>query len=84
MAMTFITIKLPVFKQSYNQNTAESFNAIFERAKHGVHHYPIKKHLSRYLDEVGFCWNQRKPELKTTKTVKLKIVMKRLPALIMQ
>ncbi len=66
-----------------HNNTAESFNALLERAKQGVFHYLSKKHLSRYLHEVGFRWNQREPELKVTKAGKLKIVMKRLPALTM-
>jgi hypothetical protein len=66
-----------------HNNTAESFNAMLERAKHGVFHYLSKKHLSRYLHEIGFRWNQREPELKVTKKGKLKIVMKRLPALTM-
>jgi hypothetical protein len=66
-----------------HNNTAESFNAMLERAKQGVFHYLSKKHLSRYLHEIGFRWNQREPELKVTKKGKLKIVMKRLSALIM-
>ena len=66
-----------------HNNTAESFNALLERAKQGVFHYLSKKHLSRYLDEIGFRWNQREPELKVTKKGKLQIVMKRLPALSM-
>jgi hypothetical protein len=66
-----------------HNNTAESFNALLERAKQGVFHYLSKKHLSRYLHEVGFRWNQREPELKVTKAGKHKIVMKRLPALTM-
>lgn len=66
-----------------HNNTAESFNAVLERAKQGVFHHLSKEHLSRYLDEVGFRWNQREPELKITKNGKLKIVMKRLPALSM-
>jgi hypothetical protein len=64
-------------------NTAKSFNAILERAKQGVFHYLSKKHLSRYLNEIGFRWNQREPELKVSKKGKLTIVMKRLPALTM-
>jgi hypothetical protein len=59
-----------------HNNTAESFNAILERAKHGVFHYLSKKHLSRYLNEVGFRWNHRRPELKLTRKGKWKIVMK--------
>lgn len=66
-----------------HNNTAESFNAMLERAKLGVFHYLSKKHLSRYLDEIGFRWNQREPNLKITKKGKLEIVMKRLPALTM-
>ena len=66
-----------------HNNTAESFNAMLERAKQGVFHYLSKKHLSRYLHEIGFRWNQREPELKVTKKGELKIVMKRLSALIM-
>ena len=66
-----------------HNNTAESFNAILERAKYGVYHYLSKKHLTRYLDEVGFRWNQRIPEMKMTKTGKQKIIMKRLPPLTM-
>ncbi len=64
-----------------HNNTAESFNATLERAKIGVFHYLSKKHLSRYLHEVGFRWNQREPKLKVTKKGKFKIVMKRLPVL---
>ena len=56
---------------------------MLERAKQGVFHYLSKKHLSRYLHEIGFRWNQREPELKVTKKGELKIVMKRLPVLTM-
>ena len=66
-----------------HNNTAESFNAMLERAKQGVFHYLRKKHLSRYLHEVGFRWNQREPVLKVTKKGKLKIVMERLSVLTM-
>ncbi|MBW2249954.1 MAG: transposase [Deltaproteobacteria bacterium] len=65
-----------------HNNTAESFNAMLERAKQGVH-YLSKKHLSRYLHEIGFRWNQHEPELKVTQKGELKIVMKRLPVLTM-
>ena len=37
----------------YN-NTAESFNSLFERAKQGIFHYMSPKHLERYLDGIGF------------------------------
>ncbi len=66
-----------------HNNTAESFNAMLERAKQGVFHYLSKKHLSRYLHEIGFRWNQREPKLKVTQKGKHKIVMKRLPVLTM-
>ena len=56
---------------------------MLERAKQGVFHYLSKKHLSRYLHEIGFRWNQREPELKVTQKGELKIVMKRLPVLTM-
>ena len=64
-----------------HNNTAESFNAMLERAKQGVFHYMSKKHLSRYLHEVGFRWYQREQKLKVNKNGKLKIVMKRLPTI---
>jgi hypothetical protein len=41
-------------------NTAESFNAILERAKQGVFHYLSTRHLSRYIGEVAFRWNNYK------------------------
>jgi hypothetical protein len=66
-----------------HNNTAESFNAMLERAKQGVFHYLSQKHLTRYLHEIGFRWNQREPELKVTKKGELKIVMKRVSALTM-
>ncbi len=61
-----------------HNNTAESFSAIVERAKQGVFHYLSKKHLPRYLHEIGFRWDHRLPELKITKKGQLKIVMKRM------
>jgi hypothetical protein len=66
-----------------HNNTAESYNALLERSKHGFFHYLSKKHLSRCLHEVGLRWNQREPELKVTIAGKQRIVMKRLPALTM-
>jgi transposase-like protein len=44
-----------------HNNTAESFNAIVERAKFGVYHRLSKKHLQRYLNEIAFRWNHRQP-----------------------
>lgn len=64
-----------------HNNTAESFNAILERMKQGVFHYLSKKHLFRYLNEVGFRWNHRTPELKLTLKGKIKIVMKHMPVM---
>ena len=65
-----------------HNNTAESFSAILERAKQGVFHYLSKKHLSRYLHEIGFRWDHRIPELKLTKKGDLKLVMKPMSFLI--
>ena len=59
-----------------HNNTAESFSAILERAKQGVFHYLSRKHLSRYLHEIGFRWDHRIPEIKLTKKGELKLVMK--------
>jgi hypothetical protein len=64
-----------------HNNTAESFNAILERAKQGVFHYMSREHLSRYLDEVCFRWNHRLPELKQDKQGTLKIVMRPMPVI---
>ena len=44
-----------------HNNTAESFNAILERAKQGVFHWLSKDHLQRYINEVVFRWNHRQP-----------------------
>lgn len=66
-----------------HNNTAESFNAILERARQGVFHYLSKEHLSRYLHEIGFRWNQREPVLKINKKGKLIMVMKRLSPMTM-
>ena len=65
-----------------HNNTAESFSAILERAKQGVFHYLSKKHLSRYLHEIGFRWDHRIPELKLTKKGDLKLVMKPMSVII--
>lgn len=44
---------------SVHNNTAESLNALIERAKFGVFHMMSKAHLHRYLAEVTFRWNER-------------------------
>lgn len=64
-----------------HNNTAESFNAILERAKQGVFHYLSKKHLARYLHEICFRWNHRVPELKLNRKGSLKIVMQAMPVI---
>lgn len=64
-----------------HNNTAESFNSLLERAKQGVFHYMSKKHLQRYLDEIGFRWDHRIPTVKVTKHRKKKIVMVSLPVM---
>lgn len=60
-------------------NTVESFNALLERAKQGVFHYMSNDHLSRYLNEIGFRWDHRIPEIKITKNGKKKKYMKPMP-----
>lgn len=62
-----------------HNNTAESFSAILERAKQGVFHFLSKKHLYRYLHEIGFRWDHRDPVLKLTKEGTQKIVMIPMP-----
>lgn len=44
-----------------HNNTAESVNSILEKSNKGVYHWWSKKHIHRYLNEVAFRWNQRKP-----------------------
>ena len=60
-------------------NTAESFSAMLERTKLGVFHYMSNKHLSRYLNEIGFRWDHRIPEIKITKNGKKKKYMRPMP-----
>ena len=64
-----------------HNNTAESFSVILERAKQGVFHYLSKKHLSRYLHEIGFRWNHRIPVKKVTRTGLKKTVMRPMPVI---
>jgi len=59
-------------------NTAESFNAILERAKQGVFHFVSRRHVSRYLSEVAFRWNNRDPVEKKRNGLS-KIVMQSKP-----
>ena len=60
-----------------HNNTAESFNALLERAKQGVFHWLSKEHMKRYVNEIAFRWNHREPE----KNRKGEIVMRPLPVL---
>ncbi len=64
-----------------HNNTAESYNAILERAKIGVFHYMSKEHMQRYVDEATFRWNQRVPDVSHTRRGKEKVVMKPLPVI---
>ena len=64
----------------YN-NTAESFSSLLERAKLGVFHHVSKKHLTRYLNEIGFRWDHRFPAEKVTKKGTKKIVMVSIPVI---
>lgn len=62
-------------------NTAESFNALLERAKFGVFHFISRRHTKRYVGEIAFRWNNREPHEKVTQTGLFKIIMKAKPVL---
>lgn len=62
-----------------HSNTAESFTSLLKRARIGVFHYMSRKHLSRYLSEIEFRWENRIPEQKITKSGKTKVIMKPIP-----
>jgi hypothetical protein len=64
---------------SVHSNTAESFLSLFEKARVGVYHYFSDKHLSRYLHEAGFRWDNRVPVEKKTKSGKVKTKMAPIP-----
>jgi hypothetical protein len=64
-----------------HNNTAESFNAILERAKQGVFHALSKRHLQRYVSEVVFRWNHREPAREISKNGIKKIIYKAKPIL---
>jgi hypothetical protein len=57
-------------------NTAESFTSFFKRTRVGVFHYISDEHLSRYLHEATFRWENRVPMEKKTPSGRMKIVMK--------
>jgi hypothetical protein len=62
-----------------HNNTAESFGATLERAKQGVFHYLSKRHLYRYLNEIGFRWDHREPKKHVTRKGETKVIMVALP-----
>jgi hypothetical protein len=64
-----------------HNNTAESFNAILERAKQGVFHSLSRRHLQRYVSEVVFRWNHRCPAKEISKNGIKKIIYKAKPIL---
>jgi hypothetical protein len=66
-----------------HSNTAESYGAILERAKQGVFHYLSKTHLSRYLNEFNFRWDQREPREHMTRKGVKKVIMVAVPVLSM-
>ena len=68
-------------RENVHNNTAESFSAILERARQGGFHYLSRKHLKRYLHEIGFRWDHRVPELKTTRNETKKVVMRPMPVI---
>jgi hypothetical protein len=68
-------------RDNVHSNTAESYGAILERAKQGVFHYLSKMHLSRYLDEFDFRWNQREAKDHVTREGVKKTIMVALPVL---
>lgn len=68
-------------KGDIHSNTVESFGAILERVKLGVFHYMSRKHLSRYLNEIGFRWDHRVPQKKITKKGIKKTFMCQMPVI---
>ena len=64
-----------------HNNAAESFNSLLERAKFVVFHHMSTQHLWRYLNEIGFRWDNRLPKEKVTKNGTKKTVMIPMPPL---
>ena len=66
-------------RNNVHSNTAESFSSMLERARIGVFHYMSPKHLTRYLSEMEFRWENRVAETKTKSTGEQKTVMRPIP-----
>jgi transposase-like protein len=66
---------------SVHCNTAESFNAMLERARFGVFHYMSRSHLPKYLTEVIFRWNHRQPARVVVKNGKERTLWEPMPIL---
>ena len=64
-----------------HNNTAESFNSLLERAKQGIFNFMSQKHLSRYLNEIGFRCAHRVPKKIVTKHRRQKTVLVALPVI---
>jgi hypothetical protein len=64
-----------------HNNTAVSFNSLVERANQSIFQYMSKKHLPRYLNEIGFRWVHRVPKKDATKNHSHKTVMVALPVI---
>jgi transposase-like protein len=65
-----------------HSNTAESFNAILERARFGIFHHMSRLHLSKYLSEVVFQWNHRQPARIVIKNGREKTIWEPMPVLV--
>lgn len=68
-------------ERGVHNNIAESFSCLLEQAKQGVFYWMSKKHLPRYLNEIGFRWDHRIPKEKISKNVRRKIVMVSIPVM---
>ena len=62
-------------------NSAESFASLLERGRVGVFHYMSRDHMSRYLNEFAFRWDNREPKIQKTSKGEEKMVMKSIPIL---
>ena len=60
-------------------NTAESFSALYERARIGVFHFLCANHLSRYLNELSFRCDNRVSVKNRTKSGKARTKMEPIP-----